>query len=101
MCGKTLFKSCRIFSYIDMFLAEQEAKRGSYFTDEDLIINCQERHPFVEFSQNCRKMIIYRTCSSPDLRRRARPSATASCGWCSTPKCRKSAKKKSTEWLDE
>ncbi len=30
-----------LYSYIDLFLAEQEAKRGNFFTDEDLIINCQ------------------------------------------------------------
>jgi len=31
-----------ILSYIDMFLMEQKANRGQYFTEDDLIINCQD-----------------------------------------------------------
>lgn len=29
--------------YIDKFLVEQTEQRGKYFTDKDLVINCQVR----------------------------------------------------------
>ena len=29
--------------YIDKFIIEQKNNRGKYFTDEDLVINCQVR----------------------------------------------------------
>ena len=40
-CSRSTFDEGHMRGYIDMFLVEQKEKRGSYFTDEDLIINCQ------------------------------------------------------------
>ena len=39
--ARSTFDEGHLRGYIDMFLIEQKEKRGKYFTDEDLIINCQ------------------------------------------------------------
>ena len=40
---RATFDEGHIRGYIDMFLIEQKENRGKYFTDDDLIINCQVR----------------------------------------------------------
>lgn len=47
---RSTFDPGHLRGYIDMFLAEQKEGRGAYFTDDDLIINCQVKKgiPFPE-----------------------------------------------------
>ena len=40
---RSTFDEGHMRGYIDMFLTEQKENRGKYFTDDDLIINCQVR----------------------------------------------------------